>query len=512
MSVASALPRLAQLAALSLAVAGCTGDLGGEGPTSGPGAGTGAHGAGSGAAGAAGSGTPGSGGGASASSGSGGSDFPPGPPGCGLPEAAFCETFDAPAAKTGRAGELDATRFSAARMCNIGGPSWDDEAVAIGPATVPPCRAGLPAQAFPSSDALICDGTAEVQSAHAMVLVAAQNYGQNSYRIRQPFDFTGRTGTIVFDAEGDNIGLQGWISVEVTEDPTPGPSFTLQENWENGAIPRNAVEVQLAHNCGADHVGISDLLVYEDFHQTAVFSAGPDCAPAVPGRLNHFEVRISTDHIEVWATPASANGLDFEPAVLIGAADISLPFSRGYVHLTTHNHASLKYSDNTVDAWVARWDNVGFDGPAITSGWREYEAPDALTTTTTGKVNIAYRLGDAASGPAQTIEIEGVDTSGVTGARLALENWTLHMDGSPPLSELALNYRLNGKAWKARKLTASELQMAIDLPNAGTRSLMLDVDVGDLVDGTNTLELTTSNAGPQLAPVAHNIDLVLTTD
>jgi hypothetical protein len=509
MPVASALPRLLQLAALSLAVAGCTGDLGGEGPTSGPGGGTGAGATGSGAEGA--SGTPGSGGGgAGASSGAGGSDFPPGPPGCGLPEAAFCETFDAPAATSGRAGELDATRFSAARMCNIGGPSWDDEAVAIGPATVPPCRPGLPAQVFPSTDALICDGSAEIQSAHAMVLVAAQNYGQNSYRIRQPFDFTGRTGTIVFDAEGHNIGLQGWISVEITEDPTPGPSFTIEQNWENGAIPRNGVEVQLAHNCGGASVGISDLLVYEDFHQTQLFSAGPDCAPAVQGRLNHFEVRISTDHIEVWATPASANGVDFEPAVLIGAADLSLPFSRGYVHLTTHNHASLKYSDNTVDAWVARWDNVGFDGPAITSGWREYEALDPLTTTTTGKVNVAWRLADEASGPAQTIEIHGVDAAGVTGARLALENWTLSSAEAPP-SELALNYRLNDGDWKARKLTASELQMMVDLPNAGTRSLMLDVDAADLIDGTNTLELTTSNAAPQLAPVVHNIDLVLTT-
>ena len=68
--------------------------------------------------------------------------------------------------------------------------------------------------------------------------------------------------------------------------------------------------------------------------------------------------------------------------------DVDLPFMRGYVHLTTHNHASLKYSNDTVDAWAARWDNVGFDGPAITSGWREYEALDSLSSANAGKVNV----------------------------------------------------------------------------------------------------------------------------
>jgi hypothetical protein len=57
-------------------------------------------------------------------------------------------------------------------MCNIGGPSADGEAAAIGPATVPSCRAGLPAQVFPSSDALVCDGDGRIQSNHLLVLVA----------------------------------------------------------------------------------------------------------------------------------------------------------------------------------------------------------------------------------------------------------------------------------------------------------------------------------------------------
>ena len=48
-----------------------------------------------------------------------------------------------------------------------------------------------------------------------------------------------------------------------------------------------------------------------------------------------------------------------------------------------------------------------------------------------------------------------------------------------------------------------------DLPNAGTLSLMVDVDVADLISGTNGVEFTTTNASPPLPPVFLNIDLIL---
>lgn len=54
--------------------------------------------------------------------------------------------------------------------------------------------------------------------------------------------------------------------------------------------------------------------------------------------------------------------------------------------------------------------------------------------------------------------------------------------------------------------------MMSDRDNAGTRSIMIDVDVFELVAGKNTLELTTSNAAPQGTPVALNIDLILKTN
>jgi hypothetical protein len=395
-------------------------------------------------------------------------------------------------------------------MCNIGGPSNGDEAVAVGLATIGNCRSGMPISVPVNQDTLICDGNEQIQSNHLLVATAAQNYGQNSYRARQPFDFAGRTGTIVFDADGTNSGLLGWISVEVTELPTPAPSFTFQQNFENGSIPENGIEIQFAHLCGGENVGVSDIIVYDDFAQASVFSLGA-CVPAVKGKLNHFEVRLSEQHIEVYATPPSDDGVVFGEPVLLGSADVALSFSRGYVHFTTHNHATLKYSDDTMDAWVARWDNLGFDGPVLAGMTREYEALDSLTPTASGKMNVAYRLADVAQGPAQTIEIDGVDIAGVTSAKIALQNWALHFAGSEPPAGYALNYRLNGGVWKARTLSASELQMMVDLSNAGTRSIMLDVDVADLVAGTNQLQFTATNADMGYPPVVLNIDLILET-
>ena len=398
-------------------------DAGGGQAGSSPAAGSGGAPSSSGAAGgesaggALASGGGGAPGGGANGGGSGGTKmFPPGPPGCGLEQAAFCDTFDAPAGRATRAGELAPEKWSASRFCNIGGPSSDDEAVAIGAATVPACRDGLPATVLPNQDTLICDPTGLVHSNHLLVLSAAQNYGQNSYRIRQPFDFSDRTGTIVFDAEGHNVGNHGWVSLEITEDPAPAPSFTLQQNYENGSIPRNAVEIHFDNICGGDNVGIYHLFVYDDYHQDLALTETGVCVPAGVGQLNHFEVKLSTTRIEVYGSPASSDGVTFGAPVLLGAKDIALPFSRGYVHLTTHNHATLKYSNGAMDAWAARWDNVGFDGPAITSGWREYEALDPLQPTNGGKINVAWRVAKDSDGPAQMIEIPGVDVTGVARA------------------------------------------------------------------------------------------------
>src|SRR5262245_41533624 len=116
---------------------------------------------GSGTGGASAAGTSGSTGGASvagtngstsaAGTGGAGGSGPPGPPGWGLGAAAFCDPFDAPATPAGgREGELDSKKWSVVRteQGGLGGNCVDCQGwvIPIGTATLPACRAGLPAQ------------------------------------------------------------------------------------------------------------------------------------------------------------------------------------------------------------------------------------------------------------------------------------------------------------------------------------------------------------------------------
>jgi len=447
-----------------------------------------------------------------------------GPPGCGLDAAAFCDTFDGPAAARGRAGELDAARWSAGRL-QPQLPTGSGQACAIGPATVSGCRTGLPSQVLPDQDALVCDPSAEIASHHLLVAVAAQNYGVNSYRVRQPFDFRGRTGTIVFDAEGYTAQLLGWISLEVTEDPIAVPSYGTLDNDEGGILPKNGFELQFSYTCNTNppsQVSLSAIHVFDDYADRVIPAAWKSdppstCVSTAPGKLNHFEVRVSEHALEVYVSPVSEDGKSFEPATLMLRADVELPFTRGYVHVSTHNHATLKYSPgNQLDAWLARFDNVGFDGPVV-STWREYEVVDSLVAASDGRVNVAYRVADEGSGPSDVLHLKGVDLSGVVAARLALSAWYLRDQGG--LDQFVLKYRFNGGAWRERTLSADEIQsltkpLVDGAPTGGSQGAIgqvLDVPLSDLVPGDNTLEFVTQNVPQNYPPAVLNIDLVLET-
>jgi hypothetical protein len=72
-------------------------------------------------------------------------------------------------------------------------------------------------------------------------VVGSQNHGSNAYRIRQPFDFEVRIGTLAFDADltSDPL-LLGYLSVTIAEDPTPTPSWDVNGR---GANPRNGLRI-----------------------------------------------------------------------------------------------------------------------------------------------------------------------------------------------------------------------------------------------------------------------------
>ncbi|HVK76654.1 MAG TPA: hypothetical protein VM734_25180 [Kofleriaceae bacterium] len=434
----------------------------------------------------------------------------PGPPGCGLPAAAFCDPFDAPAAGGGRARELDGTLWSGART--VPTPPAYGDVIAIGPATLPPCRVGLPATVMPDQDTLICDTIAAIRSNHLLVAAAAQNYGQSSYRIRRPFDLAGRTGTIVFDATLEPGGLLGWVALGFTAAPTAAPSYLKLQNDENAAIPRDGLEIHFNQNCQTTgQVSVSRIIVIDAYRQTFIEPAGADrhCTSFRRGALNHVEVRLSSRRVEIYASPVSDDGVTFAPVELLAAADIALPFTAGYVHLTAHNHATLKYSDDTVDAWVARFDNVGFDGPVV-DGWREAEVADSLTAGLGGKQNVGYVVGDRATdGWTAPLAFSPIDLTGATRAQVTLTSFMHLALGTP--ADFQLHYRLNGGAPHTYRYDADQLALIAALPVSGTLPLVLDVDPAELRSGVNTIELATTAVPTSYPPAVYNLDLIVHT-
>jgi hypothetical protein len=410
---------------------------------------------------------------------------------------------------------------------------------------LPSCRPGLPASVFPDQDTLLCDPRTEIRSHHLLTAVASQNYGQNSYRVRQPFDFEGRTGRIVFDAEAHmSANGNGWVSLEVTEDPAATPSYAFFGNDEGGAIPRNGFELQFSSSCGegysvATRVALKHVHVFRNYADMATAPDNPTCIGAREGRLNRFEVRVSRQLIEVWGTPASDDGATFAPPILMYRGAVDLPFSRGYVHITTHNHASLKYTHppqdwpQRVDATLARWDNVGFDGPVI-SNWREYEVADALTPNhfdpaarpedddpynpTHAAVDLGYIVPDAADGPSATLHLRDVNLQDVTAARLSVTTW---YPNTGAIDKYVLRYRFNGRAWHDHPLGPAEVALfrgpTVTGPTnvspmiRGALNQMIDVPPADLVAGENTLEFVTANVPQNYPAGVVNVDLILTT-
>ncbi len=150
---------------------------------------------------------------------------------------------------------------------------------------------------------------------------------------KQPFDFAGRTGTVSFDVSNDSTGIHSvWPEVWLSDAPVPDP-FTHFGTWE--ALPQNGFGVRFADvalpgtygNCPnannfssnrwtVDSAVVSRNFVEEDISagQTAAgfgVSTGLevnvlDCviSSTGPGNMNHVELRIAQNQIDVYATDA----------------------------------------------------------------------------------------------------------------------------------------------------------------------------------------------------------------
>ena len=464
--------------------------------------------------------------------------YVPQPGSCGFDGPAFCDTFESGPAQGGRSGELDPAHWSVVRGSPYNSSSFDD-AFRIGPALIGACRADLSnTRLLPDADVLVCDPIATIPTRHVLATAAAQNYGLSTYRIRQPFDFAGRTGTIKLDMELSNNGLGGWPALIIAQDPSPTPSFDWQER---GSGPRNGIEIEFGTGwCNTPHTLEAVVYTFRDYVQTAFipsFDCGIAHATTAPDALNHVEIYLTQTHLEVWTSDASPDGITFPNLHLLWAGDVDLPFARGYVSLALRNHATMKYWLGS--AATVRWDNVGFDGPVV-AGWHDYSAPDSLTSypglpgcTMTGTAcewegdvipmfpddagrvqcasttctydgqgrNVGYVVPNMDESVAPVaLPFTGVVLDGATRARLILAAdypWFDWNGVSNPPTHLDLRFRVNGGAWHDRFITDVEANAFIDFSpalggagaGAGLLNQAIDLDLAALRGGDNLIEL-----------------------
>lgn len=426
---------------------------------------------------------------------------------CNLDHPAFCDNFEKPS-PGGRGGDIDETQWSFARFGSgagrffVRGVSMSDDP-ALAETNVPTFCNQTFSGLLPPDDVKFCDGVDGGGFASRQLNEAMNDntgFGINSMRIRQLFDFTGRTGTLVFDLDAkvnDGFGGHGWwTELWITEDPAPMP---YHQAPTVGSFPRRGlgfiIQPHLNDCFQGDYDQVGKIVITDNYQVVREDGfTGEKCFHAADTKLNRFKFAISTDRIDVWVSDANAPGKMNAVGTITG---LNLNFSRGYIHLQ-HSQYNAYKDGHSSPSQTFRWDNVGFDGPTYAVP-RSYDVPDeGQVIIENGKPadkTIGYYLGRDNQPPTpHKFTLSGVD---LTNADSAVFNFNFH---GP--SGATFRYRFNGNAW--HDFTVNSILSAPML-----RANTVTVPLNELVQGDNTLEVTLP--GPVTDhQVIGNMDLTVT--
>jgi hypothetical protein len=431
------------------------------------------------------------------------------PPGCGLDHPAFCEGFETPA-PGGRGGDIDETKWAFSRW-GIGGqyvnfvkttsygllpPTWTGAGLATPINTISFCGQPVPATGIDlPNDVKFCngiDGAGNASKQLHEILNDDGGFGVQEMMIRQPFDFTERTGTIVFDVDAKHnnnfsgaTGHGWWLEVWITADPAPIP---YHGDPTIGSYPRDGLGLQIIPvGCGfsdgkneINHIVISqNYKVVRD--QNGVHNLG--CFNAVDNKLNRFKIQISKTKLDVFAT-------DYDNPTKMKqtfTSAVALDFTVGYIHFQHAQYNAFKNgfekagTGMPVDAKSAstpaqtyRWDNIGFDGLVYPMP-RAYDIPDEMSDIKCGTAHCGVSTGYGAKA-LKSFTLSGVSKADATSAKFSfgLAN---------AKAGAILQYQFNGKGWHT--FTVPSTLGSAELLMTFSESVPLE----ELVDGNNMLEV-----------------------
>lgn len=408
----------------------------------------------------------------------------PNSPACSLPDAAFCETFDAPHNGGTRTGDLDPILWGVSRV----GQSNDGNGQTNRIPNTHVGACGSTASVAPPNDVRVCGGK----------LFDSVNDGHEVENLdmypKQPFDFAGRTGTVTFDVSADSEGPHGaWPELVITDKPVPGIrsdiSNTGGTSGNNDVLPPAAVnEVGIAFDGGclgqANTTGVGEIYV----DRNGAFQEVPftDVACVTKGTLtslNHFEVRISQDHLEVWGTDPGSSTLH----QLAIASNLGLTLTRGLVWINDVHYNACKFPNpNGQCEHTFAWDNLGYDGPKT---YRDlgFDVPDA-NRTIAGSTDEGFLVGNG------TITLQTAPARhdvAPTGAQVVFNFWVSTVS-IPSIS-------VNGNAFI---VPAWPFADRLDFL---WRTISIPVPLGQVRDGVNTIAFRSTDGLTQVA----NVSLIL---
>jgi hypothetical protein len=295
------------------------------------------------------------------------------------------------------------------------------------------------------------------------------------------------------DSQGNH---EAWPELWVTDQPTPAP---FQHEDGTAASERNAVGIRFAGcaSCNPRTFGVDSAIVVTNYVGNDSFFCGT-CTLAVktlgavteslqPGQLNHIEVQVSQNDIEVYATNPFVPGVDPVPP-LVHIASIpnpSLNFTRGLVWIEDAHYNGNKFGSQGDHEFT--WDNVGFDGPVLPQD-RAFDVLDCACDSSSGTA-LGYR--GSPNVTLQTLPIDQASLTKATGALLAFSFW----DENAPTN---FGWTVNGHSgvfnWPYH-----------DNNSFGTRTIIFPIPLSDLVVGPNTVTLgMTDGTGANYL----NVDLI----
>lgn len=409
---------------------------------------------------------------------------PAGGPACGLASAAFCDTFDVPHNGGTQTGDLDPAIWGVSRIAHNGSGHNNG----ITPSHNPCAGTGFVA---PPNDAKICNGQYVESNNDGGSVTGIMSYP------KQPFDFTGRTGTVVFDVSNDTSGAHGaWPDFVITDEPVPAPAECISEcNLEQDSTPVAKNEVGFAMSSSNEESGRWGITrfwytkngVLDDLDSTEY----GDLSKGSRTAMNHIEVHVSTTRIDVYGTEAGSTVLKH-----VAGADIpTLGFSKGLVWINDVHYNARKAIEpgetGTLFDHSFAWDNLGFDGPKT---YRDlgFDVPLAKVVTNGTnqngddvEVNEGY-----ASGTGQTFTVTGVNwKQPYDTAKVVLDAYAEAGAGGIPLS-----VSLNGNP-----------AVSTTIANYHGQARSFAFPSSQVVAGTNTIRITSTNG----AMIVFNVSLIL---